>query len=44
MLIAAEAGATLTDLSGAPAALHKPDWLVTNGLVHEKVLALQPWD
>lgn len=44
MLIAAEAGATLTDLSGAPAALHKADWLVTNGLVHEKVLALLPWD
>lgn len=43
MLIAAEAGATLTDLSGNPASLYKKDWLVTNGLVHREVLALEPW-
>jgi len=43
MLIAAEAGATVTDLSGEPAALHKKDWLVTNGLLHRDVLALEPW-
>lgn len=44
MLIAAEAGALATDLSGAPAALLKPDWLVTNGRLHQGVLALNPWE
>jgi myo-inositol-1(or 4)-monophosphatase len=44
MLIAAEAGATVTDLSGAPATLFQADWLVTNGRVHQDVLALNPWD
>lgn len=43
MLIAQEAGAMVTDLSGNPASLYKKDWLVTNGLIHREVLALEPW-
>jgi myo-inositol-1(or 4)-monophosphatase len=43
LVIAEEAGATVTDLHGQPRRLDKPDWLVTNGLVHEKVLAVGPF-
>jgi myo-inositol-1(or 4)-monophosphatase len=43
VLIIEEAGGKVTDLRGQPYALTKPDWLATNGLVHEAVLALRPF-
>ena len=42
-LIVQEAGGITTDLKGQPGALYSPDWLVTNGLVHEAILAVGPW-
>ncbi len=44
LLMLEEAGGRATDLRGRPARLHQPDWLATNGLLHEAVLALNPWD
>ena len=43
-LIVQEAGGITTDLKGQPGALYSPDWLVTNGLVHEAILAVGPWE
>ena len=42
VLLVEEAGGTLTNLRGDAYHLHQPDWLVTNGLVHEAVLAMEP--
>ena len=42
-LIVAEAGGLATDLRGQPNALDRPDWLVSNGLLHQAVLDLDPW-
>lgn len=42
-LILEEAGGRVTDLRGRPYRLDRPDWLATNGLLHEAVLALEPW-
>ncbi|NLG27945.1 MAG: inositol monophosphatase [Chloroflexi bacterium] len=42
VLILEEAGGRVTDLAGRPAALHQRDWLCTNGLIHEALLALDP--
>lgn len=42
-LIAEEAGATVTTLRGEAPRLDSPDWLATNGLVHQAVLDLDPW-
>jgi myo-inositol-1(or 4)-monophosphatase len=43
VLIAEEAGARVTDLSGRPTLLTGRDWLVTNGKLHDAVLTLDPW-
>ncbi|NLG52044.1 MAG: inositol monophosphatase [Chloroflexi bacterium] len=42
-LILEEAGGKATDLRGERADLTKPDWLATNGLIHEAMLAVQPF-
>jgi myo-inositol-1(or 4)-monophosphatase len=42
-LLVEEAGGKVTNLRGEPYALNQPDWLVTNGLVHEAVLAAKPY-
>jgi len=42
-LIVEEAGGKVTDLHGRPYTLDQPDWLATNGLVHEATLALDPY-
>jgi myo-inositol-1(or 4)-monophosphatase len=42
VLILEEAGGRVTDLRGQPTTLHKPDWLCTNGRVHEALLGLGP--
>lgn len=41
-LILTEAGARTTDMQGRPARLDTPDWLASNGLIHEALLALGP--
>jgi len=42
-LLVEEAGGRVTGLQGQPYTLSQPDWLVTNGLVHEAVLANRPY-
>lgn len=42
-LIVEEAGGKVTDLHGQPYRLDEPGWLATNGLVHDAVLALEPY-
>jgi myo-inositol-1(or 4)-monophosphatase len=42
-LIVEEAGGRVTDLHGRPYRLNEPGWLATNGLVHDAVLALEPY-
>ena len=42
-LVVAEAGGRVTDLRGRPALLEQPDWLASNGLVHEAMLAFRPF-
>jgi myo-inositol-1(or 4)-monophosphatase len=42
-LIVEEAGGRVTDLHGRPYRLDEPGWLATNGLVHDAVLALEPY-
>lgn len=42
LAILQEAGGMATDLQGKPAKIQQPDWLATNGLVHEAALALRP--
>jgi myo-inositol-1(or 4)-monophosphatase len=42
ILLVEEAGGRVTDVSGRPYRLQQPDWLVTNGHLHEAVLALEP--
>jgi len=42
-LIVEEAGGRVTDLRGRPYRLDEPGWLATNGLVHDAVLALEPY-
>lgn len=44
LLIVEEAGGRVTDLRGQPYALNNPDWLVTNGLIHQALLDLQPYE
>ncbi len=44
LLMVEEAGGQVTDLHGEPYALNKADWLVTNGLIHQAVLDLQPYE
>ncbi|MGC9358809.1 MAG: inositol monophosphatase family protein [Anaerolineae bacterium] len=41
-LIVEEAGGKVTDLAGKASALTKPDWLASNGRLHEAVLAYSP--
>ncbi|MHB0857492.1 MAG: inositol monophosphatase family protein [Anaerolineae bacterium] len=41
-LLVEEAGGKVSDLHGATATLDSPDWLVTNGRIHEALLALRP--
>jgi len=43
-LLVEEAGGRVTSLRGQPYVLSQPDWLVTNGLVHEAVLANGPFE
>jgi myo-inositol-1(or 4)-monophosphatase len=43
LLIVEEAGGTVTDLRGEPYDLHGLSWLATNGLLHEDVLAFEPY-
>jgi len=43
LLILEEAGGRATGLSGQSYTLHQPDWLATNGLVHQAVLDLAPF-
>jgi myo-inositol-1(or 4)-monophosphatase len=43
MLIVQEAGGRVSSLRGAPAQLHQPDWLATNGHLHDAILALDPF-
>jgi myo-inositol-1(or 4)-monophosphatase len=40
ILICQEAGGTVTDLSGGPIDINRPEILATNGLLHEPMLAL----
>lgn len=40
MLIAREAGGTVTDFSGGPVNLLEPEIVATNGLIHQQLLAL----
>jgi len=42
-LILEEAGGIVTDLHGQPYSLHGSDYLATNGLVHEAILAAKPF-
>lgn len=42
-LIVEEAGGRVTDLHGRPYRLNEPGWLATNGLVHDAILALEPY-
>ena len=42
ILLVEEAGGKVTDMSGRPYRLQQPDWLVSNGRLHEVVLALEP--
>jgi len=42
-LIVEEAAGKVTDLHGQPYRLDEPGWLATNGLVHDAVLALEPY-
>jgi myo-inositol-1(or 4)-monophosphatase len=42
LLMVEEAGGKVTDLAGKASALEKPDWLASNGRVHEAVLAYSP--
>ena len=44
LLMVEEAGGQVTDLRGGPYALNKPDWLATNGLIHQAILDLHPYD
>lgn len=43
ILMVQEAGGMLSDLHGRPARLDQPDWLATNGLIHEEMLAFHPF-
>lgn len=43
IVLVEEAGGQISNLRGDPAALHAPDWLATNGLVHREFLALDPF-
>jgi myo-inositol-1(or 4)-monophosphatase len=43
ILLVEEAGGRVSDLRGRGYALDTPDWLVTNGLVHQAMLDLQPF-
>ncbi|MCD6289083.1 MAG: inositol monophosphatase, partial [Anaerolineae bacterium] len=42
LLLVEEAGGKATDMAGEPSALEKPDWLVSNGRLHEAVLTYSP--
>ncbi|HHX65019.1 MAG TPA: inositol monophosphatase [Chloroflexi bacterium] len=42
LLLVQEAGGRVTGLRGQPFTLHQPDWLATNGLIHEAMLAIGP--
>ncbi|OGO05835.1 MAG: hypothetical protein A2Y73_01675 [Chloroflexi bacterium RBG_13_56_8] len=44
LLLVEEAGGKVTDLRGSPHSLNQPDWLATNGLVHDAILALAPYE
>jgi myo-inositol-1(or 4)-monophosphatase len=39
-LVAAEAGATITDFSNQPFSIYEKEILVTNGRIHQEMLAL----
>ncbi len=41
-LILSEAGAHTSDMHGRPTQIDTPDWLASNGLIHEALLALGP--
>jgi len=42
-LLVEEAGGQVTDLRGNMPRLDTPDWLVTNGLVHQQIVAMRPF-
>lgn len=44
LLIVEEAGGKVTNLRGEPHSLAQPDWLATNGLVHDAILAIGPFE
>jgi len=44
LLIVEEAGGQVSDLHGQPYALNKGDWLVSNGLIHQAILNLGPYE
>lgn len=44
LLIVEEAGGKVTGLRGQEALLSQQDWLATNGLIHEAILALGPYE
>lgn len=43
LLLVQEAGGRASDLRGEPSQLEKGDWLVSNGLVHQQLLDLDPY-
>ena len=44
LVIVEEAGGKITGLRGQPSSLGQQDWLATNGLVHEAILGLGPYE
>ena len=44
IVIIEEAGGRLSDLRGSPYDLHQGDWLASNQLAHESILALKPFE
>ncbi len=43
LLMIEEAGGRVSGIDGRPYALEQPDWLASNGLLHEAVLAQEPF-
>ena len=44
LLMIQEAGGTISGIDGRPFNLEQPDWLATNGLLHQNVLDLEPFE
>ena len=43
IVIVEEAGGKVTNLHGQPYSLDQPDWLATNGLVHQAIIEAEPY-